>query len=189
MPKLVAGGPGKRKFWHAWVNGAELTVRFGKLGSTGQEQSKAFPSDEAATKELAKLVKQKLAKGYGDAASHFTFDDSGLLLDEIVDLPLPTPDDASAAHRDTTMREGSWSDTFWMGDYVFALEHVRDKHYAAGIIDSNFGRADVATHQTEHRRILVRRRVRSGARAHDARARERRARRRRLQDARVQEGR
>lgn len=86
MPRLVAGKPGARKFWHGWVGGTELTVKFGKLGTAGTLQTKAFDSPERAARELDKLVKQKIAKGYAD--DRWTFDfDSGLAVAEVVDLP------------------------------------------------------------------------------------------------------
>jgi hypothetical protein len=114
-----------------------MTVRFGKLGSSGQEQTKTFDSAEAATKELAKLVKQKLAKGYTDDAWTFTFD-SGLGCYEMVDRPLPVPGDASLAHEDAKMKSGSWSELFWHGAYVFALEKTGSE-YHAGVIDQSGG--------------------------------------------------
>jgi hypothetical protein len=49
-------------------------------GSSGTD------SPERATRELDKLVKQKLAKGYADAQWRFDFD-SGLAVVEVVDLP------------------------------------------------------------------------------------------------------
>jgi predicted DNA-binding WGR domain protein len=86
MPRLVAGNAGARKFWHGWVDGTELTVKFGKLGTAGTSQTKPFDSPERAARELDRLVKQKLAKGYTDARWKFDFD-SGLAVIEVVDLP------------------------------------------------------------------------------------------------------
>jgi len=131
MPRLVAGGPGKRKVWHAWVNDCELTVRFGPMGKTQQEQTKSFDSPEKAKAELAKLVKQKLAKGYADAAWTFEFD-SGLRCREIVDLPLPVPPAVLS-------EAGAWRETFWHGDHAMALERCGADRYRAAVLDRATG--------------------------------------------------
>jgi len=55
---------GSSKFWESEVRGAELVVRFGRLGSTGQEKTKSFADAAAAAKEQTKLIKEKLGKGY-----------------------------------------------------------------------------------------------------------------------------
>jgi len=41
-----------------------VTVRFGRNGTNGQTQTKAFPDETAAQKHADKLVKEKTAKGY-----------------------------------------------------------------------------------------------------------------------------
>ncbi len=133
MPRLVAGGPGKRKFWRAWLDGTTLNVRFGKLGTHGQETTKSFPDEEAAAKELAKLIKQKLAKGYADNAWQLTLDDSGLDLLEVTDL-VPRPEDASLAYELVDLSEDSWSGPFWHGHYTFGLSK-KGETYTAGLID------------------------------------------------------
>jgi predicted DNA-binding WGR domain protein len=58
------------KFWSVRVDGASLTVRFGRIGTPGQEQTKRF--DDARGAELAaqKLVREKTAKGYREAQGH-----------------------------------------------------------------------------------------------------------------------
>lgn len=62
--RLEFEGGGSSKFWDTEVRGAELVVRLGRLGTDGQEKIKAFPDAAAAAKEQAKLIKEKLAKGY-----------------------------------------------------------------------------------------------------------------------------
>jgi predicted DNA-binding WGR domain protein len=59
---------GSDKFWRAAVRGAELTVSYGRVGSTGQTLVKAFDSAERAAREMEKLVAEKLRKGYVEAA-------------------------------------------------------------------------------------------------------------------------
>lgn len=58
----VSGG--SSKFWHVSQDDTELTIRYGKLGATGQTQVKSFDSAAAATAEADKLVAEKLRKGY-----------------------------------------------------------------------------------------------------------------------------
>jgi predicted DNA-binding WGR domain protein len=55
---------GANKFWETSVSGSELTVRFGRIGTRGQVQSKTFPTPDAAHREQEKLIRSKLAKGY-----------------------------------------------------------------------------------------------------------------------------
>jgi predicted DNA-binding WGR domain protein len=55
---------GSSKFWEAGVEGAVLTIRFGRIGTEGQSKSKALASVEAARKEYDKLVREKTGKGY-----------------------------------------------------------------------------------------------------------------------------
>lgn len=52
------------KFWEVGVAGADLTVRFGRIGTAGQSKTKALGDASAAQKEYEKLVKEKTGKGY-----------------------------------------------------------------------------------------------------------------------------
>jgi uncharacterized protein (TIGR02996 family) len=52
------------KFWYVELDGASLTVSFGRVGTQGQTKTKAFPDTAAAQKEHDKLVAEKLKKGY-----------------------------------------------------------------------------------------------------------------------------
>ncbi len=54
------------KFWEVDVEGKDLTVRFGKIGTNGQTQTKSFPTAEKATSERDKLIKEKTSKGYAE---------------------------------------------------------------------------------------------------------------------------
>lgn len=60
---------GARKFWEIAVNGTTLTVRFGRIGTNGQIQTKEFANPEAALREQEKLIRSKLAKGYTEASA------------------------------------------------------------------------------------------------------------------------
>src|SRR5262245_22902545 len=56
------------KFWSIDLSGSSHTVTYGRIGTTGQSATKSFPSEEAARKDMEKLVREKLGKGYVDAA-------------------------------------------------------------------------------------------------------------------------
>jgi len=53
-----------RKFWRATVRGTELSVSYGRIGSSGQSLLKQFETPERAQREMEKLVDEKLRKGY-----------------------------------------------------------------------------------------------------------------------------
>jgi predicted DNA-binding WGR domain protein len=62
------------KFWSIELEGDAHTVRFGRVGTQGQKQTKQFASAAGAQKSHDRLVREKLAKGYvedtpGGAAS------------------------------------------------------------------------------------------------------------------------
>ncbi|MFP5039989.1 AAA domain-containing protein [Parasediminibacterium sp. JCM 36343] len=52
------------KFWEAAIDGAKLITRFGKAGTKGQTQIKTFATAALAEKEKAKLLADRIEKGY-----------------------------------------------------------------------------------------------------------------------------
>jgi DNA ligase 1 len=52
------------KFWEITQSGNDVTVRFGKIGSNGQQQTKSFATLDAAQNHAGKLIEQKTDKGY-----------------------------------------------------------------------------------------------------------------------------
>jgi predicted DNA-binding WGR domain protein len=52
------------KFWEIAVAGTEVTVRYGRSGSSGQTNTKSFPDEATAARHAAKLVQEKTGKGY-----------------------------------------------------------------------------------------------------------------------------
>lgn len=52
------------KFWEVECAGEQLTVRYGRIGTAGQTQTKAFASAAKAQAEHDKLVREKTGKGY-----------------------------------------------------------------------------------------------------------------------------
>ena len=60
--ELVEGSASK--FWEVWVEGCDVTVGYGRIGSTGQSKTKSFSDTGAAGAHAEKLIEQKTAKGY-----------------------------------------------------------------------------------------------------------------------------
>jgi NAD-dependent DNA ligase/predicted DNA-binding WGR domain protein len=52
------------KFWEIRVEGASVQVRYGKIGTAGQKQTKEFDDESAALKHAEKMVGEKLKGGY-----------------------------------------------------------------------------------------------------------------------------
>jgi predicted DNA-binding WGR domain protein len=53
-----------RKFWEISVSGNAFTVRFGRIGTAGQSQTKTFADEVKAKREADQLISEKLKKGY-----------------------------------------------------------------------------------------------------------------------------
>ncbi|MCB9686452.1 MAG: WGR domain-containing protein [Alphaproteobacteria bacterium] len=54
------------KFWEIELDGASFTVRYGRIGTNGQSQTKDFPTAAKASAEHDKLIKEKTGKGYSE---------------------------------------------------------------------------------------------------------------------------
>ena len=52
------------KFWNIEVKGNDFTVTYGKIGTSGQTQTKTFATPEKAQAEADKLIREKTGKGY-----------------------------------------------------------------------------------------------------------------------------
>ena len=57
-------GGSSAKFWEVTVSGCDVSVRYGRLGASGQTQTKTLDDAAAAQKHAEKLIGQKLEKGY-----------------------------------------------------------------------------------------------------------------------------
>lgn len=57
----------EHKFYEVVVDGAELTIRYGRIGTEGQKQTKSFAAPEKALAEATKKLSEKRRKGYEDA--------------------------------------------------------------------------------------------------------------------------
>ena len=61
---LECRAEGASKFWEVQVQGSELTVRWGKIGTAGQRKTKTLVSRDAAIREAERLLAEKQGKGY-----------------------------------------------------------------------------------------------------------------------------
>ena len=52
------------KFWGISVQGSDVHVRYGRIGTDGQRKDKAHDSVEAADAAAEKQIAEKLKKGY-----------------------------------------------------------------------------------------------------------------------------
>lgn len=59
---------GSAKFWEITTSGNDVTVRFGRLGTQGQTQTKSFADAAAAARHAEKLIGEKTKKGYVEHA-------------------------------------------------------------------------------------------------------------------------
>jgi predicted DNA-binding WGR domain protein len=57
-------GGSSLKFWEISLSGDSFTVRFGRIGTAGQSQTKSFADTDQAKREADKLIADKLKKGY-----------------------------------------------------------------------------------------------------------------------------
>lgn len=55
------------KFYEVIVDGKDLTIRYGRIGTDGQTQQKSFPSPDKARAEAQKKIGEKTRKGYAPA--------------------------------------------------------------------------------------------------------------------------
>ena len=57
-------GGSSKKFWEMSISGSSFTVRFGRIGTAGQSQTKTFADEAKAKREAEKLIAEKINKGY-----------------------------------------------------------------------------------------------------------------------------
>ncbi|MGA5701588.1 WGR domain-containing protein [Peterkaempfera bronchialis] len=65
--ELSEEGGGAHKFYEVRVAGAEVTIRYGRIGEQGQVRSSRFPGAEKAAAAAARKVGEKVRKGYAPA--------------------------------------------------------------------------------------------------------------------------
>lgn len=64
--ELIEGA--SKKFWQICHSGCDMTVSYGRIGTLGQSQTKTFPDEQRATREVQKLIAEKIKKGYREIA-------------------------------------------------------------------------------------------------------------------------
>ena len=62
-------GGSSRKFWEITVSGNSFTVRFGRIGTAGQSQTKTFADEAKMKSEAENLIAEKVKKGYVEQRS------------------------------------------------------------------------------------------------------------------------
>jgi predicted DNA-binding WGR domain protein len=65
------------KFWRASLDDCELSISWGRVGSSGQSMLKQFDTPERARREMEKLIDEKRRKGYVDKPAQDTDPASG----------------------------------------------------------------------------------------------------------------
>ncbi len=65
--EFIAGS--SAKFWEVRVEGSQVTVTFGRIGTAGQTQTKSLDDPASAQKHAERLIRQKLGKGYVESAA------------------------------------------------------------------------------------------------------------------------
>jgi predicted DNA-binding WGR domain protein len=64
MRRFEFVGGSSQKFWEISVSGNSFTVRFGRIGTAGQSQTKTFADEAKAKREAENLISEKVKKGY-----------------------------------------------------------------------------------------------------------------------------
>ncbi len=62
--ELSEANGASHKFYEVIVQDTQLTIRYGRIGDSGQTQTKTYPTADKAKAEANKKIKEKLNKGY-----------------------------------------------------------------------------------------------------------------------------
>ncbi|WP_415951033.1 WGR domain-containing protein [Streptomyces sp. KLOTTS4A1] len=65
--ELSQEGGGAHKFYEVTVEGTVVSVRYGRIGAAGQQQTSSFPTAAKAQAAAAKKIGEKVRKGYAPA--------------------------------------------------------------------------------------------------------------------------
>jgi predicted DNA-binding WGR domain protein len=65
--ELSEEGGGAHKFYEVTVDGATMTIRYGRIGDAGQHKTSTFPDEANAREMAAKKIGEKVRKGYTPA--------------------------------------------------------------------------------------------------------------------------
>ncbi|MGW8389401.1 DUF4132 domain-containing protein [Pseudoduganella sp. HUAS MS19] len=64
MRRFEFADSSSNKFWEVEQEGSDLNVRWGKIGTQGQSQTKSYADDAKCTAAMDKLIAEKTGKGY-----------------------------------------------------------------------------------------------------------------------------
>jgi len=108
-----------KKFWSISLEDTSHTIHFGRIGTEGQEKTKAFSSEKEARASYEKLIKEKLGKGYTEVTDADSDEDEA---DEVIKKlrkklakfkkPAWYP---IVKDCDGSLRESKFSGTPWLG--------------------------------------------------------------------------
>lgn len=65
--ELSEDGGGSHKFYEVIIEGTDVTIRYGRIGTDGTKSTKSYASPEAAKKDAQKKIRSKKSKGYEEA--------------------------------------------------------------------------------------------------------------------------
>jgi uncharacterized protein (TIGR02996 family) len=92
----VCGTEQSLKFWNIALQGQRFTVRFGKVGTAGQTQTKDFQDEAKAKSEHDKLVAEKLGKDYVETTTAAPARPSDAVREALEAAIRDDPDDVAA---------------------------------------------------------------------------------------------
>ena len=67
MRRFEFVGGSSAKFWEISVSGNDVKVRYGRIGTSGQELTKSFADAEKAQRHANKLIAEKTGKATSSA--------------------------------------------------------------------------------------------------------------------------
>ncbi|MFV8754877.1 WGR domain-containing protein [Nannocystaceae bacterium ST9] len=115
------------KFWEIEVEGAAFTVRYGKVGTEGQVQTKSYKDEAKASAEADKKIAEKTKKGYvevavaaapGSAPAKLGASKDGVRNPELEEVIFAAPEDPQAwsVYADWLQGEGDpWGERISLG--------------------------------------------------------------------------
>ncbi len=107
MRTFVYSDEKSNRFWNVTLQGNSYTVTYGKVGSKGQTKTKDFADDDQARKAYAKVIAEKVKKGYVETTSVPTAELTPLLRSLEVSLAADPEDLAShSAYADYLAEQG-----------------------------------------------------------------------------------
>ena len=111
------------KFWEITRDGAVITTRWGRIGTAGQEKTKAFATEAKAEAQLHKQIEGKIAKGYGLAATGSAVPASTRSAVP-VEASAPPSSAASPAPASADLADGEEAEVPGSGGRTYTLQNV-----------------------------------------------------------------